>query len=155
MQTSHLVSFLQGPPICVTFELSPMRACLSFAKRFECRIVGDIDESLKSTLLQFLESYGKGGHLEINFPLDTLTPFRKKVLENLQKVAFGEIITYGELAEKSGSPKAARAVGSACHYNPFPLFIPCHRVVASGNKTGGFAYGSKMKQLLLDFEGWR
>lgn len=155
MHQSELIPFFQGPPICVTIDLNPMKATLSFSKRFECKMIGDADASQKNILLEFLESYGNGKRLGINLPLDHLTAFRKKVLENLQTIAFGEIITYGELAEKAGSPRAARAVGSACHYNPFPLFIPCHRVVASGNKTGGFAYGSKMKHLLLDFEGWK
>ncbi len=61
-------------------------------------------------------------------------------------------MTYGELAANIGQPKAARAIGMACHHNPYPLFIPCHRVIASGKRLGGFAYDLKMKQLLLNFE---
>lgn len=106
----------------------------------------------KEELLLFLENYGKKDPIKIALSLDGLTPFRQKVLTRLQEVAFGEILTYGELASAAGFPQAARAVGTACHINPFPLFIPCHRVVASGGRIGGFAYDIEMKKRLLDFE---
>ena len=84
-----------------------------------------------------------------------LPPFRRQVLDALAELAFGEVVTYGEVASRLEAPRAARAVGSGCAANPFPLFIPCHRVVASGQRLGGFAYGTAVKELLLQFEGLR
>ena len=149
------IVFSKGPKITVTLQFEERRfksASLSFSEKFQCKIIGDADDKLNDQLLSFLENYGKKTPVQIELPLLELPPFRQKVLEVLQKVPFGEILTYGELAAASGNPRAARAVGSACHVNPYPLFIPCHRVVASGGLIGGFAYNIEMKKRLLDFE---
>jgi methylated-DNA-[protein]-cysteine S-methyltransferase len=78
--------------------------------------------------------------------------FQKAVWKALQKVPYGEVVTYGELALMAGYPKAARAVGSACKNNPFPFIIPCHRVLPASKSLGGYAGGAAMKQWLLDSE---
>ena len=82
-----------------------------------------------------------------------LTEFEKKVLLNTLEIKRGETISYGELAAKSGRPLACRAVGNIMNKNPLPLIIPCHRVVASSHKLGGYAYGASAKRLLLAAEG--
>lgn len=86
-------------------------------------------------------------------PLDLRgTLFRRKVWTALRSVPPGEILTYGQLAERSGSPRAARAVGSSMHENPAPLFVPCHRVVSSCG-IGGFGdAGLDLKRELLAYE---
>ena len=99
-----------------------------------------------------VDHYSERKHSEVALPLDRLTPFRKKVLEAMQKVSFGTVTSYSELASEAGHPGAARAVGTACHFNPFPLFIPCHRVIAASGKIGGFALDINIKKMLLDFE---
>lgn len=83
--------------------------------------------------------------------------FQKKVQRACQKIPRGEVRSYGELAAAAGSPGAARAVGSVMRTNRFPLVIPCHRVVASGGKVGGFSCpaGVEMKEKLLALEGVR
>ena len=73
----------------------------------------------------------------------------------MAKIPFGQTKSYGELATLIGSPKGARAIGRACHTNPFPLFFPCHRVVGHGGALGGFAAGVEIKRKLLEFEGGR
>lgn len=92
-----------------------------------------------------------------NVPLDLegMTPFRKKVYQNAMKIKPGFVITYGQLAAKSGSPGAARAVGSAMARNPFLILMPCHRVVGSNGKMHGFSAigGIKTKEKLLKIEG--
>jgi methylated-DNA-[protein]-cysteine S-methyltransferase len=80
-----------------------------------------------------------------------MTPFRKKVMEELRKVQAGSTVTYGELATAAGSPGAARAVGNVMATNPVPLFVPCHRVVAT-NGLGGFTGGLDVKRALLRLE---
>lgn len=78
--------------------------------------------------------------------------FRMKVWEELKKIPYGETVTYAELARRIGSPKAFRAVANACGANPCPIIIPCHRVVASGGKIGGYTGGIDIKITLLDIE---
>lgn len=85
-----------------------------------------------------------------------LPPFYAETLQLLQTVKFGHTLTYQQLAQKLGSPKAARAVGSACRHNPLPLFIPCHRVVPSNGKLGNYSlFSPQLKQQLLNHEAQR
>ena len=80
------------------------------------------------------------------------TPFQVRVWEELRRIPYGETITYSELAKRVESPRAVRAVGQANGANPLPLFVPCHRVVASGGELGGFGGGRRLKRRLLDLE---
>jgi len=86
--------------------------------------------------------------------LDGVNDFRRRVLETLaREVAWGETVTYGELADMVGAPRAARAVGTAMAKNPVPILVPCHRVVAA-NGIGGYGLsGVPMKRALLAIEG--
>ena len=70
----------------------------------------------------------------------------------MQEIPYGEVATYGEIAEKIGSPKAARAVGMANHNNNIPIIIPCHRVIGANGKLVGYALGLELKQWLLNLE---
>ena len=79
--------------------------------------------------------------------------FVQRARAALRRVRRGTTCSYGELAAAAGSPRAARAAGSACATNPLPLFIPCHRVLASGGRLGGFSGGLAWKKLLLEREG--
>jgi methylated-DNA-[protein]-cysteine S-methyltransferase len=81
------------------------------------------------------------------------TPFQEKVWAAIERIPLGETRSYGEIAETIGHPRAARAVGSACGANPLPLFVPCHRVVASMGKLGGYAGRIDIKKKLLKMEG--
>lgn len=80
-------------------------------------------------------------------------PFLTAAWGALRKVEPGEVISYRELALRSGSPNAIRAAGSACARNPSALFIPCHRVRRGDGTLGGFGYGLPVKRWLLDHEG--
>jgi len=87
--------------------------------------------------------------------LDGLPPFRRRVVVALRSIPVGSTQTYGELAQSLGNPKASRAVGQAVGRNPFPLVVPCHRVLAAGGAIGGFSApgGTATKVRLLDLEG--
>jgi len=87
------------------------------------------------------------------YRLDGLSPFARRVLDELVRVPHGQKVTYGWLAARAGNPKAARAVGRVMANNPFPLVYPCHRVVGSSGALTGFGPGVDMKQYLLDREG--
>ncbi len=80
------------------------------------------------------------------------TEFQRGVWAALREIPYGETCTYGELARRVGRPGAARAVGSANGANPLALVIPCHRVVASGGRIGGYAGGVALKKRLLAME---
>ena len=81
------------------------------------------------------------------------TEFEKQVWQALLKIPFGKCVSYGDLARRIGKPGAARAVGRAAGKNPVPLIIPCHRLLASGGKLGGFTGGIEEKKKLLKHEG--
>lgn len=102
--------------------------------------------------------YGRDpGRNDIPLDMEGITPFRKRVYEELMKVPYGDLISYGDLAARAGSPGGARAIGNAMNANPFLLIVPCHRVVRSMGKKryslGGFGAGLDAKRLLLRIEG--
>lgn len=80
------------------------------------------------------------------------TDFQRNVWKQLHKMKPGQTQSYGDVAKKAGRPKAFRAAGQACGANKIPLFIPCHRVVASSGGLGGFSCGLAWKEKLLDIE---
>lgn len=82
-----------------------------------------------------------------------LSPYAKRVYNLLRKVGWGETITYKELAELSGRPHGQRAVGRLMATNPFPIIVPCHRVIRADGKIGGFGGGVEWKKFLLRLEG--
>ena len=76
-----------------------------------------------------------------------------KVWKELQRISYGQAISYGELAQRIGQPGAARAVGGANHNNPIAIIVPCHRVIAADGTIGGYGGGLDCKQQLLALEG--
>jgi methylated-DNA-[protein]-cysteine S-methyltransferase len=78
--------------------------------------------------------------------------FQQQVWAELRRIGYGETITYAELARRVGHPGAARAVGRANATNPIALVIPCHRVIGSNGKLTGYAYGTALKEQLLNWE---
>lgn len=91
----------------------------------------------------------------IQLDMGGVPPFHRRVYAVTRTIQPGSALTYGEVAARLGSPDSARAVGQALGRNPFPLIVPCHRVVAAGGKPGGFsAYGGRAtKEKLLAIEG--
>ncbi len=79
------------------------------------------------------------------------TEFERAVYREVLKIPLGEVRTYSDIARAIGRPKAVRAVGQALKKNPFPIFIPCHRVVGKKG-LGGFSKGVEKKKRLLEFE---
>ncbi len=107
---------------------------------------------LKEAILQ-LEQYFRGERTAFDLPLQPQgTPFQQRVWQELLKIPYGQTISYKELACRVGDPNASRAVGSANGKNEIFIIIPCHRVVQSGGKLGGYAYGLEMKLFLLQME---
>jgi methylated-DNA-[protein]-cysteine S-methyltransferase len=82
-------------------------------------------------------------------------PFTRRVLEACSRIPYGRTLSYGELAEKIGAPRAARAVGHALASNRVPVIVPCHRVIRSDGKIGRYSGGAGWKRRLLAMEGCR
>ena len=102
-----------------------------------------------------LDEYFDGRRREFDLPLD-LTPvaaFERAALDELARVPYGQMTTYGALAARIGRPKAARAVGGAMNRNPIPIVLPCHRVVGANGSLTGYGGGLERKEHLLKLEG--
>ncbi len=102
-----------------------------------------------------LEEYFAGRRRAFDVPLDPSLAggFRREVLTALRELPYGTTATYARVAEAVGSPRAVRAVGTACARNPLPLLVPCHRVVRADGSAGGYLGGPEAKRLLLRLEG--
>ncbi len=97
----------------------------------------------------------KDDFLDIQLDLSHLGAFERKVIKECRRIPAGTTLSYAELARRSGSAQAARAVGNVMAKNRFPLVVPCHRVVRSGGGLGGYSarHGLRVKRRLLELEG--
>lgn len=152
--------FKNGPRIIVTVigcEEGIKQTHMEFNSKdtFEVYLTGFFTRELEAKVLGWMSAYSEKKIPAESIPLvwDKIPSFTQTVLKFLQKINFGSYASYQDVAGFVGNPKAARAVGNACARNPFPLLVPCHRVLTSDNKIGGFSQGLDLKKLLLDFEG--
>ena len=102
---------------------------------------------------QFAE-YFEGRRRSFDLPLDLAgSPFQRQVWAATREIPFGQVRSYGEIAQVIGAPKAMRAVGGALGRNPVLVLVPCHRVLRADGMLGGFAAGLEIKSQLLTLEG--
>lgn len=101
-----------------------------------------------------LDEYFARGRHSFDVPLDLrlATGFRREVLARLPSIGYGQTASYAQVAALTSSPRAVRAVGTACARNPLPLVVPCHRVIRSDGTRGAYLGGPEAKALLLDME---
>lgn len=101
-----------------------------------------------------IEEYFEGRRTRFELALDLRLAkgFRREVITRLPDIAYGRTESYAQVAAAAGSPRAVRAVGTACAANPLPVVVPCHRVVRSDGSAGGYAGGAEAKRTLLDLE---
>jgi methylated-DNA-[protein]-cysteine S-methyltransferase len=106
------------------------------------------------TAAREIDEYFAGRRREFDLPLDfSLSKgFRRSVLSHLTDIGYGRTASYAAVAAAAGSPRAVRAVGTACATNPLPVVVPCHRVVRSDGSSGGYRGGPAAKQALLTME---
>ena len=104
--------------------------------------------------LDELNQYFSGERRAFMVPFNLMLPsYFNKVLCEVSKIPFGHTASYQDIAVQTKSPKAARAVGNANAKNPIPIIIPCHRVITSSGKLGGYGGGTNLKEMLLHHEG--
>jgi methylated-DNA-[protein]-cysteine S-methyltransferase len=137
----------------VSFDPEPERELESLGRAFGTRVLRSprpLDEVKRE-----LDEYFAGERQSFDLPIDIdrLTPFNRSVLEQLARVPYGSLTTYGALAGQAGRPRAARAVGMVMNRNPIPIVLPCHRVVGSTGSLVGYGGGLERKETLLRLEG--
>jgi methylated-DNA-[protein]-cysteine S-methyltransferase len=140
----------------LSFGTKNPRAALERVSRpdIECIEPQTEHDDVVQRVLAFLDG-NADSFLDLKIDHSGRTEFQRRVLEACRRIKMGATMTYGELATKAKSPRAARAVGSTMAKNRVPLIIPCHRVLAAGGKIGGFSapHGIDMKRRLLAVEG--
>ena len=148
-------------------EQGLVRTCLpvSYKEAVQTRMLSDISDAERSkkvfsVLKKGINDYYKGlpvdfGDVEVY--LDGLSEFQRNALRALQRITYGDIVSYSQLAKLAGNPKAARAIGTVMAQNPLPLIIPCHRVIKADGSLGLFsaAGGTDTKKRMLDLENSR
>jgi methylated-DNA-[protein]-cysteine S-methyltransferase len=138
--------------VLLTLPKSSPKAALSEVKKFADDAVEDT--SAFGDLSYRLQCYFCGE--KVSFPdrldLRGATDFQKAVWNAARSIPYGEARTYAWVAQQIGSSLACRAVGGALARNPFPIIVPCHRVIASNGKPGGFSGGLALKERLLKLE---
>ena len=130
----------------VRFEFMPPRATPEIP-----------DAPLFTNVFDSLTRYFLGENPEFHQVPLTLsggTEFQRAVWHTIREIPYGETRTYKWLAEQIGNPKAVRAVGGAVGANPISILIPCHRVIGSNGKLGGYGGGIERKRQLLELEGY-
>jgi methylated-DNA-[protein]-cysteine S-methyltransferase len=136
----------------ISYDPEPERELDDLARGFGARVLRSarpIDPVRRE-----LDEYFEGRRREFDLRLDLRgrSEFSIAVLEQLARVPYGEVTTYGSLAARSGRPRAARAIGTIMNRNPVPIVLPCHRVVGSTGSLVGYGGGLERKRLLLDLE---
>ena len=130
--------------------------CASVQKRLERYFKGPFVEGTSPVIEEAqkeLAEYFEGKRRTFDLPLAFAgTDFQKSVWQALQKIGYGETVSYGELARRIGRPKAVRAVGVAVGENPFSIIVPCHRIVGADGSLTGYGGGFEAKKFLLGLE---
>ena len=136
----------------ISYDAEPEQQIEELARTFGVRVLrsGRPVDPVKRELDEYFE--GRRRDFDLAVDLRGRSDFSRVVLEELARVPFGEVTTYGALAARSGRPKAARAVGMIMNRNPIPIVLPCHRVVGSTGSLVGYGGGLDRKQQLLELE---
>ena len=143
-----------GRGLCrIAFDPQPERFEEQLARSFGLRLLR-VPSAVDGARRQ-LDEYFAGQREVFELPLDLhlARDFSRTVLDELARVPFGEVTTYGTLAARAGRPRAARAVGTVMNRNPIPIVLPCHRVVGATGSLVGYGGGLERKQQLLTLEG--
>ena len=129
----------------------------SFVAELRQRLAADVIRSPARTadVVHQLRAYfaGERRSFDVRLDLRHTTPFQRRVLMAAARVPAGKVVSYGDIARRIGQPRGSRAVGQALGQNPIPIVIPCHRVVAAGERIGGYGGGLGIKRKLLRLEG--
>ncbi len=151
-----------GPLLLAATEQGLVR--VAWSREGHDRVLGQLADRVSPRILRAparldraareVEEFLDRRRTAFDLPLDLrlAAGFRRAVLTRLTEVGYGRTVSYGQLAAAAGSPRAVRAVGTACATNPLPLVVPCHRVVRGDGSPGQYNGGPEVKRALLDLE---
>jgi methylated-DNA-[protein]-cysteine S-methyltransferase len=137
----------------ISYDPEPQAEEERLARGFGARVLRvprALDE-VKRELDEYFQ--GRRRSFDLAVDLGPVAAFHRDVLDELARVPYGEVTTYGTLAGRVGRPTAARAVGTAMNRNPIPIVLPCHRVVGASGSLTGYGGGLERKERLLRLEG--
>jgi len=149
---SLLVAVTERGLCRIEFDPEPECELEPLARLFGAKVLRApkaLDEP-KRELDEYFERRRTSFELAVDVRFDS---FRGRVMEELARVPYGSVTTYGTLAAKAGNPRAARAVGMFMNRNPIPIVLPCHRVVGASGSLVGYGGGLERKERLLQLEG--
>jgi len=137
----------------IVYDAEPEQETERLARAFGVRVLRStppIDPARRQ-----LDEYFSGNRHRFDLAVDLAlqADFHRRVLHELARVPYGEVVTYGELAARAARPRAARAVGTVMNRNPLPIVLPCHRVIGANGKLVGYGGGLERKERLLRLEG--
>jgi methylated-DNA-[protein]-cysteine S-methyltransferase len=143
-----------GPLLLAGDSIALSRVSFSSSKRSApTRPDWKLDKLPFAEVIRQLQAYFRGELKQFDLPLAMEgTDFQLRVWNALRTIPYGETISYAQLAERIGNPKAVRAVGLANGSNPIPIIVPCHRVIGTDGSLTGFGGGLSTKKKLLDLE---
>jgi methylated-DNA-[protein]-cysteine S-methyltransferase len=137
----------------IAYDADPEREIDRLAHAFGLRVLRTARplDPARRQLDEYFE--GKRQRFDLAVDLALQADFNRRVLRELARVPYGEVVTYGELAARAARPRAARAVGTVMNRNPLPIVLPCHRVIGANGKLVGYGGGLERKETLLRLEG--
>lgn len=137
----------------IAYDAEPERELDLLAGSFGVRVLRSASpiDPARRQLDEYFE--GKRQRFDLAVDLALQADFNLRVLRELARVPYGEVVTYGELAARAARPRAARAVGTVMNRNPLPIVLPCHRVIGANGKLVGYGGGLDRKEALLRLEG--
>ncbi len=137
----------------IVFDGEPEQELESLARAFGLRVLRSAVpvDAARRQLDEYFEQ--RRTAFDLSLDLHLLAGFNRRVLDELVRVPYGEVVTYGELASRAARPRAARAVGTVMNRNPIPIVLPCHRVIGANGKLVGYGGGLDRKETLLRLEG--
>jgi methylated-DNA-[protein]-cysteine S-methyltransferase len=137
----------------IAYDAQPEQEVELLGRRFGIRVLRSTRpvDPVRRQLDEYFERRRTRFDLSVDFAL--LADFNRRVLHELVRVPYGQVVTYGELAARAARPRAARAVGTVMNRNPMPIVLPCHRVIGANGKLVGYGGGLDRKEALLRLEG--
>ncbi len=146
-------------PVAIRYQISPFRLIAldlpQSRKQSAPHVVSGNERGELALVCRLIEDYFRRRQILPPWPLlatGHLTPLQQEVLYETAQIPYGSLKTYKWVAEAIGRPRACRFVGTALGKNPFPVIIPCHRVIRNDGRIGSFGAGPEIKQWLIDFE---
>ena len=145
-----IIAAKPGIRVKLQFEAGSLRRISLFSSPNFC--LESCPEDPIEPYMIWLQAYAQGHDIPLSLPLSQ-NSFQSEVLRFLQTIPLGSVCSYKDVAKGVGRPLAARAVGNICRGNPFPLLVPCHRVIRSDGGMGQYTPDPSIKRQLLYFEG--